>query len=920
MQKFFKKKNIASLIAITLMLTIAFSMAFTTPVNAAYARFYKDMVYVSVAPVTIGTGQNVIIAFWCDKLPPTALGEYGDRFYFDVNIIKPDGTNETLTNIESDPVGAGYANYVPIDTGTYTIQAIMRQHVIDGGASRGKIAPNGAGWWPSGQPPAASAIPAGWKPIGVVFESALSEPQTLTVTTEQLSRYVETPLPMDYWSRPVYDAVRGWGPIVMGQYLGASELTAFGNSRYNPYTVGPGSSHVLWTRPFFNGGIAGGYSTVNSSSADNSYYSGQSYESYGGPSIILNGKFYYSVGTNPREGWYCCDLYTGETIYFRNNTVSAASGGSTSAQGSIPSGAPAFGQVLVEDNPNQHGTISYYWVTSPIGKTNTWEMYDDFSGNYMCSIANVTWTDTNNGRSVSKGASGTSAVGPDGSILRYNFVNLAPANAAPQWYLQVWNTSQAIMYPAYVQHETGSGTNANWMWRPNLNMTYDGRNGLSTNASVPSLALSTINVRQVIPDDQLVIIYPGSNNGSVSVPGSVVSVNLKPGSVGQVLYSYNFTCPQTVGDLYGQAEQFSNKNTAYSGVCIQEGIFWYYDAMTRLYFVYNLNDGSKAWTAPPSEQFQFYGGANAVCFKGQFIDCGGYSGVVRSFDAKTGTSLWNWSAPMVGLDETPYQHSPTSFGFLTGDGQMYFYSSEHSNNNPIRRDAQIWDVNATNGNLIWMLTNWPSSAPIIADGLLLVVDSHDQMIYCFGKGPSATTVSAPQIVPPLGSTIQLTGTVTDQSQYGRRNINGDLDRPLKGTPAISDASMDAWMEYMFHQRPMPTNAKGVSVSLDTIDPNGNLIHIGDATSDAAGNYGLAYKPEVPGSYQIIASFKGSNSYGSSFGTTYLTIGAEPTTPAPTAIVQTQSVADTYLIPVGIAIIVAIAIATIVIVLALRKRP
>ena len=118
------------------------------------------------------------------------------------------------------------------------------------------------------------------------------------------------------------------------------------------------------------------------------------------------------------------DLYSGETIYFRNNTISAASGGSTSAQGSIPSGAPAFGQVLVEDNPNQHGTISYYWVTSPIGKTNTWDMYDDFSGNYHCSIGNVTWTETNNGRSVTKGGTGTSAVGPDGSILRYNFVNL----------------------------------------------------------------------------------------------------------------------------------------------------------------------------------------------------------------------------------------------------------------------------------------------------------------------------------------------------------------------------------------------------------------------------------------------------------------------------------------------------------------
>ena len=915
--KIIRNKTIASLIAIILVLTMAISMTFTQPASAAYQRYYKDMVYVSVAPITVGNGQNVIISFWCDKLPPTALGEYGDRFYFDVNIIKPDGTNETITNIESDPVGVGYTNYVPTDLGTYTVQVMMKQHVIDGGASRGKVAPNGAGWWPSGQPVANISKPyPSWSPIGVVFEAALSEPQTLTVTTEQVPRYVENPLPIDYWSRPVYDAIRGWGPTVMGQYLGASELTAFGNSRYNPYTTGPSSSHVLWTRPFFNGGIAGGYSTVNSSSADNSYYSGQSYESYGGPSIILNGKFYYSVGTNPREGWYCVDLYSGETIYFRNNTISTASGGSTSAQGSIPSGAPAFGQVLVADNPNQHGTISYYWVTSPIGKTNTWEMYDDFSGNYMCSIANVTWTDTNNGRSVSKGASGTSAVGPDGSILRYNFVNLGPANAAPQWYLQVWNTSQAIMYASYQAHETGSGTNANWMWRPNLNYTYDGRNGISANVSISSMALSTINVRQVIPDDQLVIIYAGSNNGSVSIPGSVVGINLKPGSVGQVLYSYNFTCPPTVGDIYGQTEQFSNKNTAYSGVSIQEGIFWYYDAMTRSYFVYNLADGSKAWTAPPSEQFQFYGGATAVCFKGEFIDCGGYAGVVRAFDAKTGTSLWNWSAPIVGLDETPYQHSPTSFGFLTGDGQMYFYTSEHSNNNPIRRDGMIWDVNATNGNLIWMLTNWPSSAPIIADQRLLVVDSHDEQIYCFGKGPSATTVSAPQTVPALGGSVVLTGTVTDQSPYGRRNINGGMDRSLKGTPAIADSSMDAWMEYMFHQRPMPTDAKGVEVTLNSIDPNGNLIPIGTTTSDMYGNYGIVFTPEVPGTYQIIATFAGSNAYGPSSSSNYLAVGNEAPTASPypvTVLPQTE----TYVIGVGIAIIIAIAIATLLI---LRKRP
>jgi outer membrane protein assembly factor BamB len=742
------------------------------------------------------------------------------------------------------------------------------------------------------------------------------------VTSEPIQKYQETPLPNDYWSRPVYDTNRGWASIVMGQYLNAGELNAFcSTGRYNPYTTGPASSHVLWTRPFFNGGIAGGYSTVNSSSPDNSYYSGQSYESYGGPSIILNGKFYYSVGTNPREGWYCCDLYSGETIYFRNNTLSAVTGtgGGFANTGNIPSGAPSFGQVLVYDSPNQHGTTGYYWVTSPIGKSNTWELYDDFSGNYICSIANITWSNPkSSGGSVTVGGTGTSAVGTDGSILRYNFANLG-TTASPKYYLQVWNTSQVIMYDSYVQHEEVSGTNTNWMWRAILNNTYDGRTGLSANVSIPTLTLSTINVRQVIPDDQLVIVYAGSNNGSLNIPGSVMGINLKPGSVGQVLYSYNFTAPANVGDAYGQNEQYSNKNTAFGGVTIQEGIFWYYDPMTLRYFIYDLSNGNLLWTAPKAEQFQFYGGYTAVTYKGMFIDCGGYSGVVRAFEAKTGTFLWNWTAPIVGLDETPYQYSPTSYGCLSGDGLLYLYSSEHSVNNPIRRDAQIWCVNVSSGKMVWMLTDWPSSAPIMADGSLLVVDSHDQMIYCFGKGSSATTVSAPQIIPPLGSSVELTGTVTDQSLYGRRNINGALDRPLKGTPAISDASMDAWMEYMFHQRPKPTDAKGVEVNLATIDPNGNYIPIGTVTSDIYGNYGIPFTPEVPGQYQIIATFAGSNSYGPSASSTYLTIGDGPaSTPAPTPV--PESAADMYIVPGIAAIIVVIIIVGIAIILVLRKRP
>ena len=94
----------------------------------------------------------------------------------------------------------------------------------------------------------------------------------------------------------------------------------------------------------------------------------------------------------------------------------------------------------------------------------------------------------------------------------------------------------------------------------------------------------------------------------MSVPGSVVSIDLKPSDIGTILTNYNFTAPPTAGDAYGQQEQFSNKNTAFGGVNAEAGIFWYYDPMTLRYFVYDLSNGNQLWIAPKAEQFQFYGG------------------------------------------------------------------------------------------------------------------------------------------------------------------------------------------------------------------------------------------------------------------------------------------------------------------------
>ena len=202
----------------------------------------------------------------------------------------------------------------------------------------------------------------------------------------------------------------------------------------------------------------------------------------------------------------------------------------------------------------------------------------------------------------------------------------------------------------------------------------------------------------------------------------------------------------------------------------------------------------------------------------------------------------------------------------------------------------------------------------------MYLDNHDNQIYCLGKGPSATTVSAPQIVPTLGSSVMITGTATDQTASGRSNVAGSLDFTLKGTPTISDASMEAWMEHMFQQRPTPTNAIGVQISLDTIDPNGNYIHIGNVTRNITGTYGLKFTPQVSGTYQIIATLAGSNSYGPSSAQTYLAANDAVATPISTETVQANlvNIADllSYVVVGVVAIIIAVAIIGMLI---LRKR-
>jgi hypothetical protein len=251
-----------------------------------------------------------------------------------------------------------------------------------------------------------------------------------------------------------------------------------------------------------------------------------------------------------------------------------------------------------------------------------------------------------------------------------------------------------------------------------------------------------------------------------------------------------------------------------------------------------------------------------------------YDGMIHAYDLHNGTHLWDYYGGSSGF-ETVYGQWPFYVvnGWAIADNKIFAPNGEHSPDSPTWRGWKLHVVDATTGKGVWNISGFMKN-PAIADGYVVTLNLYDCQIYCFGKGDSATTVSAPQTVSAKGIPVVVSGTVTDQSP-GKS----------KGTPAIADKDMTPWMEYIYEQQSKPATASGVQVKLVGIDPNGNNEEIGTVTSDMAGNYGVMWTPKMEGLYKIVASFEGSESYYASGAETYVGVGAAP---LPSAIVTPTS--------------------------------
>jgi outer membrane protein assembly factor BamB len=716
-----------------------------------------------------------------------------------------------------------------------------------------------------------AGMPAGFglapDSVNYYYEPATSLKTPLTVQQESVPGVPTVPLP-DYWTTPVYSENKNWAAQLDNWLMqGYDSQPRFFNGlgAFSPYTTGPNSPHILWTTQLQEGGLAGAMFPGKS------LYPSEVYEQYYIP-LIVNGRIYYvdhgptqtggqgGTGSNPIDnfGTRCLDLYTGQEVFYLTNvTIDIA-------------------QTVDVELPNKHGVIPYLWsipglatyvaIVGPPATGLTWEMYDAFTGNQILAIQNAT--------------GGFPVFGPKGEILIYTL------DFAGKW-MSLWNSTRCIL--SYAPPETmffspSRGTVLDWSAGLEWNVTLNAPNAIGTPA-IQSISLHDNRVL-VLYDNRL--FYP---TDQLTYP-AVFTDCAYPATIAAGTTTVSPVWVQNRTNIYDLVETHYN---------INEGMYNVYDDSEQKVHTYDISNGNEISVSQPLSNGTLYTTIAHTWMAYGNIYVWSYDGHVRCIEGKTGKILWD-----TFLGDIPYGQAystpPVNCGPTIADGKVYIGGSDHSPDSDMWVGSKLWCLDAYTGEGLWNITGYYGYSAV-SNGYLTMYNGYNVKIYTYGKGPSKTTVQAPLTAITQGQSVVITGTVMDQSPG------------QKDTPCVSDESMGEWMAYLHMQKPVPANVTGVAVSIDVLDANGNYRNIGTATTDMSGTFSFMWKPDIPGKYTVIATFAGSNSYGSSlaeaaFGVTE----AAAATPPPQYPVPID-----YTLPIvgmGIAIIIAVAIVGI---LLLRKR-
>ncbi len=811
--------------------------------------------YIGATPNPVGVGQETLLHIGImQQLSLVQQGWEG----LTVTVEKPDGTTETLGPFRTDSTGGtGYA-YIPEEEGEYILQTHFPEQVT----TADNLAPG--------------------SPAGTVMLDSDSPELTLVVQADPIPIYPAHALPTEYWTRPIDQQLREWSPIA------GSWLTTPPNSIANGNDDAPETAHILWKHPLVLGGLAGG------DLGDVGTYIGDAYEGKFSSSLIIQGVLIYrqfdSIGGSNVENWaVAVDVHTGEKLWEK-----ALHAYGDPAESVL---SPSFGQIYYWDSFNAHGTHAYLFCTSG----SNWHAFDPLTGRWLFTLEGV--------------PSGTSLYGAKGEIIRYQ-VNLNGG------YMTMWNSSAVI--DAY----WGTNPNSpNWgSWRPQgkiINATGTcrvtpatplGLNGYQWNVSIPTGLTGSAAEYKI--DDRLVgsdMVYQSSYFGGTMGVSQIRTwgISLEPSSAGRLLFDKVWNTPSA----------WANGNVSVSRTAgsIDDGVITYWAKELTHSVGISTKTGEKIWGPTDSQNYLDYLGHRTYVAYGKFFSQG-MSGILYCYNASTGDLLWTYEADD-SFNQVLWANQWHIRPLFFADGKLYMGTTEHSPVQPLTRGGPFVAVDCESGEEVFRAdglfrqTDWGGRA-VIGDSIIATMDTYDQQVYGIGKGPSATIVTAQPAVSTYGSSVLLTGMVTDISP-GTDELALQKRFP-NGVPAVSDESMSDWMLYVHKQFERPSDILGVDVVITVLDPNGNVYDVATATSDSSGSYSTVFTPLVPGKYTIIASFTGSKAYYGSFAQTAINVEeapaatAEPTPPP-------ASMTDTYVLGIGAGAIIAIIAIGMLIILMFRKR-
>lgn len=651
---------------------------------------YPTLAYISFRPNPVGVGQPLLVNVWLQ--PPIHVARYFKDAFL-VTFTKPDGSTDKIGPLSSYyGDGTAWLEYATDQVGNWTIKFDFL-----------------GAYYPSGNYTSGAAFTINQTlnaPLGIYYQPSSDGPYQFEVKSDVTLSWPGSPLPTDYWSRPVVLENREWWPILGGYpstgIVGGGPIwpaktnTYMSNYNFFPYVQGSKSAHIVWRRQDALGGLIGG--TLGQISYDGRpgnpaiIYAGRCYQTITKPAtMMVNGTY----NLLPTSVWQCYDLRTGEVFWEQTGITQ-------------PPTIISYVERTVSIVPGEEARKSGLTVELLFVGNSRVIAYDPWIGavNYNISIAPLT--------------TGTYYNNPS---LFLSVQDLGSAAGANRYRLINWTVTGDVTFPTLINR----------------------RLGILSNVSYPFSSLGTVDYEAGI----------AVNTAGITPSSTGVAY-------GQMIMGASITTGQLLWNVSTDVTKGYEGSFSGSTSIADHGKF-----ALRLndghWHCWDLQTGKQLWVSELSSHPWGIWGIYGVSSAYGLIIYPQYDGVV-AYDWDNGKIVWRYQY----VAQYPYEtvYSDANYPFYQSvvriaDGVVYTANDEHSVSNPIPRGWRLHAINATDGTGIWNITG-SMAAGGVADGYLTAAN-RDGYLYVFGKGKSETAITSSPKTIANGAQVLVEGTVLDMS-------------------------------------------------------------------------------------------------------------------------------------------------------------